>query len=396
MVTTFRQKIILLTALSVLLSSIAIVVTVYSKSATVMKEKAISLVAADTRLIALKFQSAYDHIRNDAYIAANATAVIELAKIIKEANATQQDVRLWIERLEDNFISIMKKKRYYTQMRFIGFHDNGREIVRVNQNDRGFERVKNDDLQYKGKEFYFVEAASLAYGEDYFSKITYNKEYGEVEPEKTPTLRSIVPVFDAQGNKFGFVVINVDYRRLLIAQYRDIKPEKNTYIINEYGDYMEYSPKKGLLDLVLGGADQNFSLQFLRTDEAELRDEYYVETTEDLIYSVKLNIAPDMDDNYLRAVLIIPRDEVFYQTSQVLYSIYVLSVLMVICTVIFSMIVSHFLTRSLCEMSKTLTRAIEQRDYKMDNLPVHQNDEVGDIARACDALSEEIHKRGLK
>lgn len=396
MVTTFRQKIILLTALSVLLSSIAIVVTVYSKSATVMKEKAISLVAADTRLIALKFQSAYDHIRNDAYIAANATAVIELAKIIKEANATQQDVKLWTERLEDNFISIMKKKRYYTQMRFIGFHDNGREIVRVNQNDRGFERVKNDDLQYKGKEFYFAEAASLAYGEDYFSKITYNKEYGEVEPEKTPTLRSIVPVFDAQGNKFGFVVINVDYRRLLIAQYRDIKPEKNTYIINEYGDYMEYSPKKGLLDLVLGGADQNFSLQFLRTDEAELRDEYYVETTEDLIYSVKLNIAPDMDDNYLRAVLIIPRDEVFYQTNQVLYSIYVLSVLMVICTVIFSMIVSHFLTRSLCEMSKTLTRAIEQRDYKMDNLPVHQNDEVGDIARACDALSEEIHKRGLK
>ncbi|MEC9235140.1 MAG: hypothetical protein VX803_02725 [Pseudomonadota bacterium] len=396
MVTTFRQKIILLTALSVLLSSIAIVVTVYSKSATVMKEKAISLVAADTRLIALKFQSAYDHIRNDAYIAANATAVIELAKIIKEANATQQDVKLWTERLEDNFISIMKKKRYYTQMRFIGFHDNGREIVRVNQNDRGFERVKNDDLQYKGKEFYFAEADSLAYGEDYFSKITYNKEYGEVEPEKTPTLRSIVPVFDAQGNKFGFVVINVDYRRLLIAQYRDIKPEKNTYIINEYGDYMEYSPKKGLLDLVLGGADQNFSLQFLRTDEAELRDEYYVETTEDLIYSVKLNIAPDMDDNYLRAVLIIPRDEVFYQTNQVLYSIYVLSVLMVICTVIFSMIVSHFLTRSLCEMSKTLTRAIEQRDYKMDNLPVHQNDEVGDIARACDALSEEIHKRGLK
>ncbi|MED5422882.1 MAG: hypothetical protein VX740_05525, partial [Pseudomonadota bacterium] len=270
-----------------------------------MKEKAISLVAADTRLIALKFQSAYDHIRNDAYIAANATAVIELAKIIKEANATQQDVKLWTERLEDNFISIMKKKRYYTQMRFIGFHDNGREIVRVNQNDRGFERVKNDDLQYKGKEFYFAEADSLAYGEDYFSKITYNKEYGEVEPEKTPTLRSIVPVFDAQGNKFGFVVINVDYRRLLIAQYRDIKPEKNTYIINEYGDYMEYSPKKGLLDLVLGGADQNFSLQFLRTDEAELRDEYYVETTEDLIYSVKLNIAPDMDDNYLRAVLII-------------------------------------------------------------------------------------------
>ncbi|MEC7702957.1 MAG: hypothetical protein VYC19_09385, partial [Pseudomonadota bacterium] len=335
-------------------------------------------------------------IRNDAYIAANATAVIELAKIIKEANATQQDVKLWTERLEDNFISIMKKKRYYTQMRFIGFHDNGREIVRVNQNDRGFERVKNDDLQYKGKEFYFAEADSLAYGEDYFSKITYNKEYGEVEPEKTPTLRSIVPVFDAQGNKFGFVVINVDYRRLLIAQYRDIKPEKNTYIINEYGDYMEYSPKKGLLDLVLGGADQNFSLQFLRTDEAELRDEYYVETTEDLIYSVKLNIAPDMDDNYLRAVLIIPRDEVFYQTNQVLYSIYVLSVLMVICTVIFSMIVSHFLTRSLCEMSKTLTRAIEQRDYKMDNLPVHQNDEVGDIARACDALSEEIHKRGLK
>ncbi|MEE3323584.1 MAG: hypothetical protein VX196_06570 [Pseudomonadota bacterium] len=396
MVTTFRQKIILLTALSVLLSSIAIVVTVYSKSATVMKEKAISLVAADTRLIALKFQSAYDHIRNDAYIAANATAVIELAKIIKEANATQQDVKLWTERLEDNFISIMKKKRYYTQMRFIGFHDNGREIVRVNQNDRGFERVKNDDLQYKGKEFYFAEADSLAFGEDYFSKITYNKDYGEVEPEKTPTLRSIVPVFDAQGNKFGFVVINVDYRRLLIAQYRDIKPEKNTYIINEYGDYMEYSPKKGLLDLVLGGADQNFSLQFLRTDEAELRDEYYVETTEDLIYSVKLNIAPDMDDNYLRAVLIIPRDEVFYQTNQVLYSIYVLSVLMVICTVIFSMIVSHFLTRSLCEMSKTLTRAIEQRDYKMDNLPVHQNDEVGDIARACDALSEEIHKRGLK
>ncbi len=390
---TFRQKIVLLTALSVLLSSIAIVSTVYSKSAKEMKQEAIKVLAGDTRLVALKFQGAYDHIRNDTYIAANATAIEEIVNIAKNNKQSKDALPLWKKRLEDSFISIMKKKPYYTQMRFIGYHDNGREIVRVNHYDTGYERVKGADLQYKGKEFYFEQAAALGYGEDYFSKITYNKEYGEVAPEKVPTLRSVVPVFDSKGDKFGFIVINVDYRLLLITQYRDIKPQKNTYIINEYGDYMEYSPKLGLLDLVLSGADQDSSLQHLQNPAAKERDEYFVETTDKIIYTVKINIAPNMEDNFLRAVLMVPKREVLHSTSEVLYSIYILSVIMVFVSVLFSIIISHFLTRSLSKMSKELSHAADLRDYSLHDLPVNQNDEIGQIARAFDVLADELNKR---
>lgn len=394
---TLRKKVVFLTTISVLFTSLIIVSTIYKKSFLEMKRETINVLAGETRLIALKFQSAYDHIRNDAYIAANSNAVSELINIMdmssSEAAQKSNDIQLWKRRLEDNFISIMQRKPYYTQMRFIGFTNNGREIVRVNRREKGFERVKDADLQDKSSEFYYKEALELGYGEDYFSKITYNREHGKVEDIMLPTLRSVVPVFDQHGYKFGFVVINVDYRELLITQYKHIKPNSNIFIMNEYGDYMEYSPKLGLLDLILDGAKDNYTLQFLHTAEAVAHDEYYIETHENIIYTVKIMITPDEEDNYLRAVLVVPRGQALQNLDKIRESIYGLTALIILFVLVLSFFISALITRSLSKMSNDLTKAVNQNDYNLKDLPVKQQDEVGQIARAVDAMSNELQKR---
>ena len=343
MLITFRRKIVFFISCMVLFSSLVLCVGTYATVAQSVKVETIKTLAGKTRLMALKFQGAYDHIRNDGYIISQTPPVLA---IMNSAVQGGKDLATWREDLESIFISVMKHKPYYTQMRYIGFAHDGREIVRVNQKGGAFERVAEKDLQAKANEFYFKEALSLTQGDAYFSKITYNKEHGQIEAEKVPTLRSIIPVFTASGEKFGFIVINVDYRILLREQYKAIQPEQNVFVINEFGDYMEFSPKHGLLDLILGGAKDNFSLQFLQYSSAKDNDEKFIETAHDVIYVVRLNLSQDVDDNFLSVVVKMPKSASLQATNHILVRTLIMSLVLTGIVTLLAAALSAWLTRS--------------------------------------------------
>ncbi len=115
--------------------------------------------------------------------------------------------------LAQDFLIFSENKRLYDQVRF--FDQKGMEIVRINFNAGQPAIVPNNLLQKKGQRYYFTETIRLDKGQFFLSPFDLNIERGKVEKPFKPMLRFGTPVFDAQGKKFGIIVLSYFGSKLL-------------------------------------------------------------------------------------------------------------------------------------------------------------------------------------
>jgi len=195
--------------------------------------------------------------------------------------------------LGDELLSTSKTKRCYDQIRFLD--EQGMEIVRINYNDGAPTIVPKDQLQFKGKRYYFEDTLRLNKNEVFVSPLDLNIERGEIEVPLKPMVRFGTPVFDRTGNKRGIVLLNYfgsemleDINRvsdgsvgdiLLLNQdgffLRGTRPE------NEWG--FMYEDKK---DRTFGNAYPEVWQQILNSDSGRFQNadgHFYFET----IYPLK-------------------------------------------------------------------------------------------------------------
>jgi len=317
------------------------------------------------------FQGLINSVRNDG---------IDLA----DASTTAQ----WRQRLETIFASFLQQREYYTQLRYIGLADNGRELVRVDKELQGNIRVKTEaQLQQKGDEFYFKETMNLPRGELYFSPVTLNREENKIDPTLLPTLRVIQAVYDTEGRQFGIFVINVDYGAMLQSLVSSLPPSNDTFIVDSLGHYV-YRPA--------AGTDTAFHFNrsglVLREEVAQMmtggtEGESFVTVIggeETLGYEISLPLAARYDQAKLFIGQFAPTERVFAEAKQIQLQSYLLAIVMIALTLIAAAFFSIGLTRPLQAMRNELLAYGEGRE-KLD-LPLQKADEIGDLARAFDTL----------
>jgi len=128
--------------------------------------------------------------------------------------AAQNELRAAIEfddpehlaKMATEYLSLSGTKETYDQIRYLD--EDGQEIVRVNFNKGKPTLVSADQLQNKGRRYYFTDAFKLAEGEVFVSPLDLNIEHGEVELPYKPMLRFATPICDLKGNKRGVVLLN--------------------------------------------------------------------------------------------------------------------------------------------------------------------------------------------
>ena len=142
---------------------------------------------------------------NDLRLASHTPSIRAMASQIGSAGIVPADLEFSVEqrdRLADLFSSRMVVRPEYTQMRFIGLPDQGRELVRVNKTPEGIIRARDAALQRKGNEPYFLEVITHMASQEHFSEtdlehaitfsdVTYNRENGRIVIPKVATIRSI-------------------------------------------------------------------------------------------------------------------------------------------------------------------------------------------------------------
>lgn len=199
--------------------------------------------------------SAFGQVLQDLSILANTPPIQGLIRTGKSDGVDPLDgtstTEAWKTRLAEIFASFHAIRPHYLQIRYIGFADDGREIVRVDKTTDGTRRIADTALQAKGAEDYVKRAALLQPGETYVTSVSWNRENGAIQEPRVAVARYIIPIFGEDGHRFGMIAINVEGSQFISAAMRDYGIERQVIMVGPAGNRYLYSPGStaGLLEL---------------------------------------------------------------------------------------------------------------------------------------------------
>ena len=239
----FDLKITFMACIVAMLSSILVGGLYYNRTTEIALNSGKQKLEARTNVLVPAFKATFNQLKSDAFILAHSPSTESYIRTIENKGIDPETGRTTESVLTSAnlfYATILQLRPSYTQVRFIGIADKGRELIRVNRGPNSIERVSPEKLQQKAAEPYFVESLSLKPDETYMSAVTLNREHGKPDGTHTVTIRFVVPVFNPRDNLlFGFIVINCDFARLLQESISNNAYANNLILINEAGDYME-------------------------------------------------------------------------------------------------------------------------------------------------------------
>jgi PAS domain S-box-containing protein len=147
----------------------------------------------------------------------------------------------WRRRLELHLAGDLAVKPGYSQFRFIGVGDGGRELARVDRSgpDGSIRIVPDAELKQKGDRSYFQEAIKLPVGDVYVSAIDLNQG-----TQTIPTLRVASPIYGPDGKPFAIAVINVDMRPAFERLRQPTRQGEHIYIVDSEGNYLVHPDRR--------------------------------------------------------------------------------------------------------------------------------------------------------
>ncbi len=295
--------------------------------------------------------------------------------------------QMWVNRLQTIFASTLAQRPYYTQLRYIGDADGGRELVRVDQGNEGFTRVAYDQLQRKGEEFYFQETLDLQEDSIYLSQISYNREQGQLDDDRVPTLRAIVPVQETEGERFGVFVINLNIERML----KDILLEQNllhdTYVYDDRGNVAWFEVATGLAHFRTADENQEVAAKIEQAQQFESGSDLTPENInkhDDLIFSNQIALGELNSTLSLTMSQFLPPNMVLQEASAAERQYLMSSVATLGIFLILAIVAAHYFTRPILALNDGVVKWGEG-DADLD-LPCDREDEVGELARSFETV----------
>lgn len=153
---------------------------------------------------------------------------------------------------------------YFDQIRILDI--DGYEKIRVNRSGTTGVIVPDEELQYKGDRYYLADLKDTYHGEIYVSPWDLNIEHGALELPYKPTMRIGMPLKYASGERYGFILINIDMRVLLDRFVLGDEANEvigNINFLENDGYYLfnEIEPDTAFGSVLPERADHNFALE---------------------------------------------------------------------------------------------------------------------------------------
>ncbi len=221
------RKGLLLAIPLIALFSVAIL-SYYSQQVASVEEQARRLNLYANQDLYLTLQQVLRNIKGDARLLASNPL---LPRIL--SNPRRGDTQL----LGLQWTAFSAQKRIYDQLRLLAV--DGNEILRINLTPFGAVEVPREQLQNKGRRYYFREAMKLPPGEIYLSPLDLNIENGMIEQPIKPMLRIGIPVTDADGGKLGLLILNYLAANIMHEiDAHNILIDSHSLLLNQQGYYL--------------------------------------------------------------------------------------------------------------------------------------------------------------
>jgi len=394
------KKIILLTCLAVLLSATLISVVNYSRLKDIAMDSATEKLAGETRLIAQSFKLSYDEIASDVKVLSLTPAIQGIIRArenggIDPMDGSSEDT--WKERLAAIFVSVMRARSHYAQVRLVGLADDGREIVRVNRVPFGVEAVDDDALQKKAGELYFEETVFKRSTKVEFSDITFNRENGLLDDTMTLMIRAILPVYDMHGKMFGMIIINTPFEHVFGAALNFIGDQNETLVLDINGDLTVYRRDENSKRFTFLGKKYRTLPEAAQMLISTSSGETQTRTDQSIAYMVR---RPMSDDAYSTIAIILetPRQAVMAPVMRTLDISVAVSIALVFLCLVLSLVMARRFSRPIGAMIGEIEKT--ENFGQLPSLPLNRNDEFGALARAfhckaSDLLESQTKKRSI-
>lgn len=297
--------------------------------------------------------------------------------------------------LARTFASMLSLNPEYFQIRLITAANYGKELVRIDRDRFAPLRVNGEDLQEKGHYPYVFETLQLREGEIYLSDIVLNHERGAHQGLEQPTLRVATPVFNANHEAFGIIVINVDLNGLFNLLKADLPLGIDVYLTNEKGDYLIHPNASSVFGFDKGRRTQlqvqhPETLPLYDQDDAHLVTNLPIPGSNDKAVVAFQRLPFGVADHKRFVVLGLakPLNEILSASDRLAENVASIVMAFSVLAVLVAIMISRLATRSLNEMVAAVRRfSIE---HSMGPLPLNRQDEIGLLARTMHDMQQEL------
>jgi PAS domain S-box-containing protein len=240
--------------ITVVLTFLAIfVVGRYERAQTITSMK--SRMVLSSALRANMLSQSIESLRQDARFLASTPAVqgVVRAAINNGFDAKENTTgEQWRKRLQTIFAAFAKNNPDLTLIRFIGSDADGKELVRIDQENGNVIVAQDDQLQAKGGRDYFVAASRLGAGEVYVSDVNLSREHDQLVVPHLKMMRAAIPIYTEDGKFFGEIIVNRNLD-LLFSQFTGNSSEFfHLYLANSNGDYLIRPASQNVFGFDLG------------------------------------------------------------------------------------------------------------------------------------------------
>ena len=379
----------------VVLSAAIIGAFTYRNIETVVIPRSLESIESRARLLALELEASLRAPYADVVGFRSAVAVAGIVRASRP-DGVQNGISLaqWRDRLAARFVAELAVKPNYSQFRIIGIADGGREIIRVDRSgpSKAIRVVPETELEQRGDSDYFQRAIRLGPNEVDVSPIELNQEQGVVELPHVPVIRTAAAIHAADGRPFGIVVINVD----LSAEFARIRaarrPDSQTFVVNERGDYLLHPDPSREFGFAFA-KPQRLDDDFPDLAGAATRSTPFSRIVRDRtgeVFGVAVAPARLAQGPLVAVAEAIPYAQVIAPAIAVRNSILVTGLAAVLLAVILAVLLARSLTRPLVAM----TRAVEAfgRGERM-SVPADTSGEIGTLSNAFLRMAAEVQEK---
>ncbi|MEE9614785.1 MAG: response regulator [Thermodesulfobacteriota bacterium] len=366
----------------------------YLDADELLRKQAMARLTGDLQVESTRLQAAFDTMAEDALFFSEAESVSGLVRAIRGMGYDEQENTtdtVWKRRLATLFKTVMQQRDEYTQIRFIGTADNGRELTRVERRG-GLVTATYEELQEKGLRNYFLKATALPPGGVYFSEINFNREHGEIVYPLQPVMRVATPVFTENLELFGIIVINTDFKAL-VESFLQPPPDRYYFLGNDRGEYIFHSGSLEQLTFEFGEANR---LQ----DDYPVKDFFSEKTGDDLTMSLatiqtglalhKLHFDPSKPGRFLVLGASVSYSVLAEESVAFLNNL--IPPLLIIAALIsfLAAVTTRYVTRPIRKLTVVSDR-IASGEEELD-IPLAGTDEVGVLSRSMHTMLDHLRK----
>lgn len=366
----------------------------YRANRVMLMQEAERSLLTSTQLLSQRFTAALGDVADDVLVLATLPSSVDAARA-KDAAAGRRSGT------EQVFVRFMAHHPEYLQIRLITRTGHGLERIRVERQAQGLVVAPASELREKGQFSYVFDTLLTTPGHVHLSPIGLTPQTGADLDASLPTMTIGAPIVDANREKVGVLVIDVDLARVFHRLDSDLHSGYQIYLANERGDFLMHPDKSRTFGFERG---RRVLMQTSFPATRALFDGGLMQVTFNGSPSPGRSGAPTQAFAFVRSpfgtvdgnraiVLGLGRSltTVLVSANALGHQIVRLVLIWSACAIVLGILFARALTGPLRVLADAATHVCDDTDR--ERLPVSRSDEIGVLARCFECMRREIRSQ---